>query len=1444
MSLTQKEKYNILAEQIQLKSYFDEYPILESGEVNEVVVHRQSNKWDLQMTFDSILPYYLYQLIETAIVKQIPGINQVTLSVVAKNTDYTEKLVQDYWQRACQVSAIDSPVCNDLFNQSMPIIEKDKVLFYIEHDVTLGKFEQDFMPKLEAGYRQFGFPEHFKIKPVVDKKAQSDRIAAFRKEKASRDEALAEELTAQLEKANEQRQKQESFNGPIAMGRPINDQDPVTSMASIVEEDKNIIFEGYVFDSEIISLKSDRKLLTFKMTDYTSSFAFKKFSNNSTDEQIFEEIKEGMWLKVRGSVQEDTFSNELTMNVYDLKAITHQPRVDQAPEGKKRVELHAHTTMSQLDGLVKPASLVKTAAQFNQEAVAITDHAVVQSFPEAHYAGLDTGVKILYGVEANLVSDGEPIAYNESDDVLADSSYVVFDVETTGLSAVYDKIIELAAVKMQNGEIVEEFQEFIDPGHPLSETTTNLTGITNEMVQGSKSEEEVLKAFKEFSKDTILVAHNASFDMGFINTAYNHYQMGEALEPVIDTLELSRALHPDAGSHRLNTLAKKYNVALEHHHRAIYDAQTTAHLLWIFLQEAEEKFEMTTHRSLNDRVGEGEAYKRSRPTHATILVKTQDGLKNLFKLVSHSLVDYYYRVPRIPKSVFNKLKDGLIIGSGCGQGEVFEAIMQKGYDEALKIAKDYDYIEIMPKTAYIDLIDRELVKDEQTLEEILSNLVKIGKELEIPVVATGNVHYLEPEEHMYRDLLLTATKKGGPQNARNPELHFRTTDEMLAEFSFLGEELAYEVVVDNSQLIANSLETISPVKKGLFAPKMDGSDDEIRQMSYDKARELYGDPLPEIVEKRLEKELNSIIENEFSVIYLISQKLVNKSVTDGYLVGSRGSVGSSFVATMTGITEVNPLAPHYRCPNCQYSEFFTNGEIGSGYDLPKKDCPDCGHVLDSDGHDIPFETFLGFKGDKVPDIDLNFSGEYQAKAHNYTKELFGEDHVFRAGTITTIANKTGYGYVNGYCKENQVDFRKAERDRLAKGVTGVKRSTGQHPGGIIVIPNDKEVYDFTPIQYPADKQDAEWRTTHFDFHSIDENVLKLDILGHDDPTMIRMLQDLSGIDPKTIPVNDPDVMKIFSGPEVLGVTPEQIMSKTGTLGVPEFGTRFVREMLEKTHPSTFAELLQISGLSHGTDVWLGNAEELIKNYDIPLSEVIGCRDDIMVYLQHKGLDDNMAFKIMEFVRKGRGLQDEWIEDMRAHDVPEWYINSCLKIKYMFPKAHAAAYVLMALRVAYFKVHHPLYYYAAYFSIRASDFDLVAMVKGKDAIKEELKRLYELSRDRSAATAKVKELITVLELANEMVERGYEFKMVDIDKSDAKNFLIEGNALRAPFNAVPSLGATAAETIVKAREESPFLSKEDILNRSNVTKTVMEFLDAQGVVSHLPDENQLSLFDAL
>ncbi|WP_373738979.1 PolC-type DNA polymerase III [Jeotgalibaca porci] len=1439
--MNKKELFQTLMEQINLhhEPQYQEYFV--DGEVEQVLVYKKAKQWVFVLNFNDILPFQVFQDVLNRLKVSFNHVAEVDLRIKTIQPKLTDEKISDYWQTAVERSNISSPVVTDILRKSAPKIANGIVTLNLANEITKNHLKDNYLGIIQQNFSILGFPE-FRVQLEINKEASDKMHQAYLERKQEQEDILikqAEKTLANQEAQQSKRAENGGGDGAIQLGNRIPEKEEIRQMITITEEERSVVVQGNIFDSEVRELRSGRKLLIFKVTDYTSSFSVKMFSNNEQDEMAFERIKKGKWVKVRGNVQEDTFMRDLVLNARDVNEVQMAERKDRAPEDEKRVELHLHSNMSQMDAINSVTDYVAQAAKWGHKAIAITDHAGAQAFPDAHAAGKKHGVKILYGIEANIVDDGVPVAYNPSRRELAEDTYVVFDVETTGLSAVYDKIIELAAVKMYKGNVIDTFEAFINPGVPLSQLIINLTGITDNMLKDAPSEAAVIPKFKEFCEDAILVAHNASFDMGFINKAYEHVGLPEAHNPVIDTLVLSRFLHPQLKSHRLNTLAKRYNVSLEQHHRAVFDAETTGHLCWIFLKEAKEDHNILYHDELNNGVGRGDSYKQARPFHATILAKNQAGLKDLFKLISASNVNYFYRNARIPRSLLIESRENLLIGSACSSGEIFEAMMQKGKEEATERAKFYDYIEVMPKGIYKPLIDRELVKTEADLEEIIQEIVEIGNELDKPVVATGNTHYLNREDAIYREILLGSLKINQGKQLHLPEAHFRTTDEMLQDFNFLGADVAKQIVVTNPNLLADAIEETTPIKSELYTPNIEGANDEITKLSYDEAKRLYGEELPEIVEKRLEKELKSIIGNGFAVIYLISQKLVLKSNQDGYLVGSRGSVGSSFVATMTGITEVNPLPPHYRCRNCHYSHFIQDGSIGSGYDLEDKACPECGTNLDKDGQDIPFETFLGFYGDKVPDIDLNFSGEYQAKAHAYTKVLFGEDYVFRAGTIGTVADKTAFGYVKGYERDHGKNYSSAEIDRLAKGCTGVKRTTGQHPGGIIVIPDYMDVYDFTPIQFPADDQSSEWKTTHFDFHSIHDNVLKLDILGHDDPTMIRMLQDLSGIDPVTIPPNDPEVMKIFSGTEVLGVKPEQIFSKTGTLGVPEFGTRFVRQMLEQTKPNTFAELLQISGLSHGTDVYLGNAEVLIRENDIPLADVIGCRDDIMVYLIYHGLEDGLAFNIMESVRKGKGIPDDWQAEMREKKIPEWYIQSCLKIKYMFPKAHAAAYVLMALRVAYFKVHDPLLYYAAYFSVRAYDFDLVAMSQGKEAIKVQMKEIMDKGLD---ASVKEKNLLTVLEIANEMVERGYEFKMVDIYKSDAKDFIIEENSLLAPFRAINGLGENVAKQIVIAREEQPFLSKEDLATRGKVSKTIIEYMDENGVLEGLPDENQLSLFD--
>ncbi|MEN2766413.1 PolC-type DNA polymerase III [Ornithinibacillus xuwenensis] len=1429
MDISNKEKMELLLQQISMP----EQQVVEhfqNSVLSKLEIYKMQKVWHFHVNVSKVLPVDVYQEFITRLKESFQQVATVELTIYSEDIQCHADTVCAYWKLFLSYTPDLSPAYRDLVYNQTPTVNGNKIMLIARNEAEASALKK----RLDESFKNFCKKVGLAYHPLsVDVKAEEDAIQKFREQKAIEDQKLILKTIQEKEKRDKDRSQDDS--APFGIGYKI--QDDITEMREIQEEEKRIAIQGYVFDVDIRKLRSGRSLLIAKVTDYTDSLQIKMFSKGDEDAAKFEQLKKGMWIKARGSIQTDMYSNELAMMANDMHEVKVDTRQDTAPEDEKRVEFHAHTTMSQLDAVISAGRLVEQAAKWGHKAIAITDHAGVQGFPEAHSAGKKHGVKILYGVEANLVDDGVPIAYNEHDVHLENGTYVVFDVETTGLSAVYDTIIELAAVKIHQGEIIDRFESFANPHHALSQTTIDLTGITDDMVKDAPEIDDVLRDFHVWSGDAIFVAHNASFDIGFLNQGYQKIGYDKVENPVIDTLELARFLFPELKNHRLNTLCKHLDIELTQHHRAIYDAEATGYLLWKLVQALLKK-EITNHLHLNNHMGEGNAYQRSRPFHCTLIAQTQEGLKNLYKLVSLAHIDYFYRVPRIPRSLLQKLRSGVLVGTACDSGEVFETMMQKSAEEAEKVAEFYDYIEVQPPGNYTHLLDKDLVQNEAQILDIIKKIVDLGQRMNKKVIASGNVHYIDNHEKMYRQILI-ASQAGNPLNRVTlPDTPFRTTNEMLDCFSFLGTEKAKEIVVTNTQALADEIDELSPVKDDLYTPTIEGADQEIRDLCYTRAKLIYGEPVPKIVTDRLEKELDSIISNGFAVIYLISHKLVKKSLDDGYLVGSRGSVGSSFVATMTEITEVNPLPPHYVCPSCHYNEFITDGSVASGFDLADKDCPTCGTSLSKDGQDIPFETFLGFKGDKVPDIDLNFSGEYQPNAHNYTKVLFGEDNVFRAGTIGTIAEKTAYGYVKGFASDKQLVFKNAEVDRLVQGCTGVKRTTGQHPGGIIVVPDDMEIFDFTPIQYPADDRKSEWRTTHFDFHSIHDNLLKLDILGHDDPTVIRMLQDLSGIDPKTIPTDDKEVMKIFSGTESLGVTPEQINCKTGTLGVPEFGTKFVRQMLEDTKPSTFAELVIISGLSHGTDVWLGNAQELINEGICELPDVIGCRDDIMVYLMHKGLEASLAFKIMESVRKGKGLQDEWIVEMKKHDVPDWYVESCKKIKYMFPKAHAAAYVLMAVRIAYFKVHHPIYFYAAYFTVRAGDFDLDTMIKGPEAIR---KRVEEISVKGNDASPKEKNLLTVLEIALEMCERGISLQKVDLYKSKASEFVVEGNTLIPPFNAVEGLGTNAAINIVKAREEGEFLSKEDLRERSKISKTVLEYLDNHGCLEGMEEKNQLSLF---
>ncbi|HEX3030986.1 MAG TPA: PolC-type DNA polymerase III, partial [Bacillota bacterium] len=1100
------------------------------------------------------------------------------------------------------------------------------------------------------------------------------------------------------------------IKGRLIKGEPILLQD-------VVDEDKNVVIQGRILNLQVRELKTGRKMVDFILTDFTDSIGVKLFDDEKGSIVEAGLLKNGGWVKIKGSVQYDKYSRELTMLAQDINVAEHHQRRDLADA--KRVELHAHTKMSSMDGVSGAADLVKRAAAWGHPAIAITDHGVVQGFPEAYQAGKQLGIRVIFGVEGYLVDDGSPIVVGAHPGELDHLEYVVFDLETTGLSPLSHEIIEIGAVKIKGGEITDRFSTFVKPTQRIPAEIVKLTSITQDMVKDAPEIKQVLRQFLQFAGQNVLVAHNASFDAGFLRTILQKQLNLPLTNPIMDTLGLARGLMPELKNHRLNTLAQALEVKLESHHRAVNDAEATAEIFLKLLTKLKGA-EITALADVNKLV-KNINLNNLRAHHIILLVKNYTGLNNLYQLITKSHLQYYHRNPRIPLSELVKHREGLIVGSACEAGQVFRAILDGAAEEKLaELASFYDYLEIQPIANNQFMVKKGQVNSREDLQDLNRKVVELGERLNLPVVATGDVHFLDPQDEIFRRILL-AGKQFEDADDSTP-LYFRTTEEMLSEFAYLGTAKAAEVVITNPQRIAELIEDIKPIPDEFYPPIIDGAADQIKEMTLATARKLYGESLPEIVQKRIDKELNSIINNDFSVLYLIAQKLVKKSNDDGYLVGSRGSVGSSFVATMTGITEVNPLPPHYLCPTCKFSEFVEDGSYGSGADMPNKDCPHCGTRLKKDGHDIPFEVFLGFDGDKVPDIDLNFSGEYQPVAHKYTEELFGEGHVFRAGTTGTIAEKTAFGFVKKYFEERKLVKRNAEMSRIVEGCTGVKRTTGQHPGGVMVVPRNCDVHQFTPLQHPADDKKSGIITTHFDYHSISERLVKLDILGHDDPTAIKMLEDLTGIDAKTIPLDDPKVLQLFSGTESLGVSPEEIRSNTGTYGIPEFGTKFVRQMLEDTKPQTFSGCVRISGFSHGTDVWLNNAQDLIRAGACQLSEAISARDDIMLYLIYKGVAPKLAFKIMEGVRKGKGVKPEDAEEMRKQQVPEWYIESCKKIKYMFPKAHAVAYVMMAFRIAYFKVYHPTAFYATYFTVRADDFDADLMVQDVEVLREKIEEI--------------------------------------------------------------------------------------------------------------------------
>jgi len=1409
-----------------LPSFFKEDLGINDIEINKISLSLKEKKLILYLPFNLEKEITKLENLKSTIKSKIPQLQNIEFKFRGPDINDISSIISDHWEDIVKKASEKYPGTLS-FIKSCAICIKDnqQVLIKASNEVAYNFLKKNkiniYICELIKKYYGLNvelildFDESLNSK--VNKKIQKD------------EEMIVNNIiTSPTEDTQKAASDVNNDDKKVLLGKEINSE--VIKISEISQEGDDVTIQGEIFALELREIKS-KYLTTFDITDNTSSFSVKAFFSDEKYNAIKDKLKVGSCVKVRGTVIYDKYERDLIINAKDIEVAEKIMRIDNSPE--KRVELHVHTQMSSMDGVSSAESLIKRASEWGHKAIAITDHAVLQAYPEAQSAAKKYGVKVIYGVEGYLVNDGVPIVSGNASGSI-DDSFVVFDIETTGLSSINDSIIEIGAVKIKDCQIVDTFETFVNPQIHISSFITKLTGITDDMVKRYPPIDEVLPKFLEFIKGSTLVAHNANFDVTFIKTKAKNLGI-EVDNPVLDTLELSRHMYENLKNYKLDTVAQHLGVSLENHHRAVDDARATAE---IFLKSIAKLKENGVYKvnEINSYLKNKVDIKKMPTYHVIILVKNQKGLRNLYELVSKSNLEYFHRNPRIPKSLLTQMREGLLIGSACEQGEVFRGLISNFDDDKLQeIISYYDYLEIQPLGNNEFLIDKGEVNSKEELIKINKRIYELGKRFKKPVVATCDVHFLDPWDDVYRKILMYG--KGFKDADRQPPLYFRTTEEMLNEFNYFDEKTAKEIVIDNPNKIVELIEDIKPIPDGTYPPSIEGAEEELKKLTLNKAHEIYGEKLPEIVEKRLDKELNSIINNGYAVMYIIAQKLVTKSLNDGYLVGSRGSVGSSFVATMSGITEVNPLPPHYICPQCKYSEFVLDGSYGSGVDMPDKNCPNCATKMKKDGYDIPFEVFLGFEGDKEPDIDLNFSGDYQPIAHKYTEEIFGTGHVFRAGTIGTLADKTAYGFVKKYFEEKNLLVHNAEIKRLVMGCTGAKRTTGQHPGGVMVVPKDRDIYEFTPIQHPADAQDSDIITTHFDYHSISGRLLKLDILGHDDPTVIRMLEDLTGVNAREIPLDDKETMSLFTSVDALNIKPEDINCTVGTLGLPEFGTRFVRQMLVDTKPTTFAELVRISGLSHGTDVWLNNAQDIIKEGKATLKEVISTRDDIMLFLISKGMDKKLSFKIMESVRKGKGIKDEEIEEMKKHDVPDWFIQSCKKIKYMFPKAHAVAYVIMAFRIAYFKVHYPEAFYATYFTVRADEFNLDIM-NSIEKIKENI-RLIESKGNN--ATAKEKGLLTILEVGLEMYLRGLKFTDVDLYKSDAIKFLITKDGILPPLNSLEGIGKQAAKIIAEERKNGKFLSIEDLRNRTRISKTVIDILKQHRCLQDVPESNQLSLF---
>ena len=1534
------EKIEILLNKINMDK--DKYPYFSTAKLTKIRIHRQTDTWEIFISIPSAVPLEVIEELEEKKHLLDENAKDITFIWNVENIDINTYL--SYYPYILNEVKDELKVL-EIYSDALKI-EEGFLVLVATSEVEQERLEE-VLEKINRLYKNLGYK--FNIEVVL--RHEDSILEEIKQDLVVKVKIPEKKEETPVEHPKEKKYKREPKDPNSVLGRGIKEE-PI-KIKTLIGEDNNVVVEAYVFGTEYFeSSKTDFKIITLKITDYSDSIYCKVFVRDDEEyKRLCKELKTGSWFKIRGYTKEDQFAKELVLNARDIIKIEKEQDEVMDKAEVKRVELHCHTKMSQMDGVVDEEALLKQAIKWGHKAIAINDHNGVQAFPHvfnfvtSYNKKLKEGekpFKAIYGAELTLIDDTVNIVVRPNNGVMLDQTYVVFDFETTGFNAGgADSIIEIGAVKIKDGEILERYDELINPGRPLPQKIIDITNITDAMLEGKDNEENAVKRFIEWFGDCPMVAHNAKFDVSFLEMAYKKYNLGTFTNPVIDTLELSRTLDNTYARHSLSALVKRYEVPWDEsaHHRGDYDAEGTALVFHKMLKKLSNR-NIETMNQLDTLVSKDEIHKYGRAYHVNLLAKNKVGLKNLFKIISLANTTYLYKTPRILRSEIEKHREGLLVGSGCYESEVFTLAKSKSDDELSNIIRFYDYVEVQPLECYNHLIQTGEFATEVELAAHLEKIVRVTEEAGKIIVATGDVHHLTRDDKIYREIIVNQKVPGGGRHplARSnikeiPSYHFRTTDEMLEDFKFLGEDTAYKIVVENTNKIADMIEVIEVIidTGGIpFSPRVKSDDGKsyldcprvVTDLVYTKAKEWYGNPLPysieeristelygdivfktikeevkkenldedqynakiyqrlhdeivkgvdnvkalvrksikenseeeltdEELEKKLDKSLGGVIGGGFDPIYLIAQRLVKHSNDEGYLVGSRGSVGSSFVATLMGITEVNPLSAHYRCSKCKLSIFEDDdgnslgATYSSGFDLPDKECPNCHIPMIKDGQDMPFATFLGFNADKVPDIDLNFSDLNQASAHAYTKVLFGENNVFRAGTIGTVAEKTAFGYVKGYCEEKGLgDMRNAEVERLAMGCTGVKRTTGQHPGGIVVIPDYMEVFDFTPYQYPADDVTADWRTTHFDYHAIDQDVLKLDILGHSDPTQLRLIQLQSGTDIMKVPLDDKETMSIFTSTKALGVTTDQIMCNTGTLGIPEFGTPFTIKLVEDTKPKTFAELIKISGLSHGTDVWLGNAQELIANNVVPFKDVIGCRDDIMVNLMYYGLEPIKAFKIMEFVRKGKASKDPetWQQHkktMEDANIPKWFIDSCAKIKYMFPKAHAAAYVISAFRIAWYKVHMPVYFYSSWYSSKATDVDLDAMIKGYNAIKA---RIEDIQTKGFEATNKENGQFESLKVALEATARGIKFLNVDLYHSDATVWVAKNDKeIYPPFNAIDGLGDTVAKALVAEREKQPFLSIEDVQKRGKVSKTLIDKMVSMGILEDLPDSNQLSLF---